>query len=448
MQRPQNPQVFNRTVVFKVIITCYILSLATQGFGSTIFGYFVYTDISTLFIYFVFLFQIATGTLRLNKILIILFIYIFFQTFVFNYNTISEASELKNFSSPEKQYIGLILFSTSFFSFISFYQNRLSSIIKIYYKFVFVIACFVLLQTVINILYGNSIFLKQIIFGKMFELGIIIQSPEVFDILPRAIGLSSEPAHYALLSLPGVYIALLVMLGQGRDFNLYNKYIAGIILLGFVLSFSTVGYFGLFLCMISIFGNDFKKNILIKVSFVMCFIAILFILAQTVLITKFTSLIEMLKDIEGFEYNTNYQTGFALVSNLVVAKDGLVSSHYLGTGLNTHQNTYGNVLYNHFAVSQVVNELNRENAGSLFIRIPSEFGIPGIVAFILYLIHYKSGKKIKSCPNKTINSLSLIILITYCSRNGHYLNNIFWLFSALYYYSYILLQKGLVSNDS
>lgn len=92
-------------------------------------------------------------------------------------------------------------------------------------------------------------------------------------------------------------------------------------------------------------------------------------------------------------------------------------------------------------------ELNKADAGSLFIRLTSEFGIPGISAFIFFLFHYKLGKKYKQSSIKYVNSLCIVILITYASRNGGYLSIEFWLFFALYYYTFIISRNNFITND-
>jgi hypothetical protein len=139
-----------------------------------------------------------------------------------------------------------------------------------------------------------------------------------------------------------------------------------------------------------------------------------------------------------YEYTTSDLTGFALVSNILVANEGVKKSHYLGTGLNTHKDTYESTIYSQFSISQVLVEVNKQDAGSLFIRLPSEFGIPGIFAFLLFLYHYKIGKRVKSSPIKTINLMSLVVLISYSARNGGYLLVQLWFFAALFYYTYLM----------
>lgn len=416
---------------FKLTMYCIILSLATEGLGSYLFGNLLFTDVSTLFIYIALIIQITTRTLRFPKILGMIFGYIIVQTFIINFFNIS-------FITTFKHFIGLILFSISSFSFVSVFRHNIINIMQIYYKFVFIIVCFAILQTLLFIFFRISFIPQNIISATLIVGGSESFSPEILGVLPRAVGLSTEPAHYAIIILPGVYFALLVLLGRANKLRIYNKPIAWIILIGFIMSFSLVGYFGLGLCLLSIFSNNIKGRLFTKVSIVLLFMGVFYFISQTNLSSKVTTLPTMFTDISSFQYTSSDLTGFALASNLIVANEGLRKSNYLGTGLNSHKDTYDEVIYNIFNNSQVIMQLNKTDAGSLFIRLTSEFGIPGIFAFILFLFHYRLGKEYKSSSIKYINSMCLIILISYASRNGGYLSIYFWFFFALYYYTFLL----------
>lgn len=431
---------------FDLILYCFILALATNGLGSSIFGIQLSTGISSLFMYLALLIQYLSGRLRLPKILVIIYAGIIVQTFVINIFHIPIASTVKHF-------LGFIVFSIPVFSFLSVYRDRILKIVQVYYYFTFILACLAILQTILFVLFGFSFLPQSILSGKPISGGSYSFTPEILGIIPRAIGLSTEPAHFAILLLPGVYIALLVLIGKGDTLQLMNKKIASFILAGFILSFSLVGYFGLILCLGSIFGASIKGNTLSrlkgntfsKVSIVAFIIAAFYLISQTNLMSKVTTLPKMFTDISGFQYTSSDLTGFALASNLIVAREGLISSHYLGTGINTHRDTYDRVIYRLFSNSQVVMELNKEDAGSMFIRLPSELGLPGLLAFIGFLYFFRLKKKQKSALTD-INSMCLVVLISYSARNGSYLSAYLWLFFAIYYYTFIL-ESDISADD-
>jgi hypothetical protein len=420
---------------FKLVSTCFVISIATQGFGSSIFGYNIFSDVSTLMVYLALIIQVATNTLRFSKILLLIFAFVLIQSFAYNFYNIIIVSSLKHF-------LGLIIFSISVFSFIAVHRDRIVEIVEIYYKFVFFITCFAILQTLICIFFDPPFVLTSL-FSAIFNPPQTLFEPEILGIFPRAVGLSTEPAHYAMTALPGAFIALLVLTGKNNGIVKSSKTIAWVILIGLILSFSLVGYFGLMLCLIAVFGSNLKGRLLPTITVTLFFIGALFFVSQSNLMSKLTTLPAMVSGAGDYAYTSSDLTGFALVSNILVATEGLKKSHYLGTGINTHKDTYDETIYNQFSSSQVLVEVNKQDAGSLFIRLPSEFGIPGLLAFLLFFYHYKIGKGFKPSPIKTINLMSLVVLISYSSRNGGYLLVQLWFFAALFYYTYRLQQSQI-----
>lgn len=420
---------------YKIALICFIIGFTTLGLGNFLFGKQLPTDLSTFIVYIIFFILLVSFSFRFSNLLLFSWFFIFIQTFILNGSYINLESSLKHF-------IGFILFSLVCFSFFSKNRHKIISVIQVYYKFCFFLAGLAIFQIVLFVIFNVSFLPQDIISGsqRINLSGTFV--PEILGILPRAVGLSTEPAHYVALLLPAVYISLHVLTGTGNLFNIYNKKAAIIILVGFIISFSIVGYFGLALCLFSIFRKKIKTNFLKTSLFLLIFIALFYLLLQSPIGGKVDSFISGTKDITGKEYTSSDQTSFALLSNLMVAIEGLKISNFLGTGLNSHVITYDATLSKIFSLSQIPNELNKENAGSLFIRIPSELGLPGLAAFIWFLIRFKVKSRSIKSQNGAINSMCLVFLIMYCARTGHYLNLVFMFFLAMYYYSYILNKKA------
>ena len=85
-------------------ISCIILSLISVGLGDYILGYNFASNVATFFIYILLMFQIATGTLRFPKILLLIYGYILVHTYVVNASRIDVESSIRHF-------IGLVIFS-------------------------------------------------------------------------------------------------------------------------------------------------------------------------------------------------------------------------------------------------------------------------------------------------------------------------------------------------
>lgn len=429
---------------YKVCLGLFLFGFATFGFGNFIVGIELPTNVSTFTVYIIFFIQLFTNSLRFSKFLLYLWIYIFIQTFILNWNYI-------NFQSSLKYFIGFILFSLVSFSFFSKNRNRIVSLMQSYYKFCFFIACLGIFQVVLFSLFSISFLPQNIISGSLAFQGSNSFEPDILGIIPRAVGLSTEPAHYVVLLLPAVYIALYTLAGSGNLFKIKNKKVASILLFGFIISFSLVGYFGLGICLFIIFGNNVKVSFTKAMVLLVGFVGLVYFILKTPIGDKVYSFIAVSSDIKGADYSSGDQSSFALLSNLMVAFEGLKISNYLGTGLNSHVVTYDATLSKIFAVSQIPSELNKENAGSMFIRILSEFGIPGIILFIWFLKHFKAASKntYVTTSNITVNNMCFVFLIMYSSRNGDYLNIIFFFFFAMFYYTYnnSKAENNLASNE-
>jgi hypothetical protein len=424
-------QLINPRTGFSFVMTCYILSFSTEGFGNYLFGYGLFTNVSTLFIYLALVFQMITLTVRFPKILLIVYSLILIQTFVINFN-------LSTILPSLKQFLGIIVFSVSIFSFVTVYKDRIVDIMVIYYKYVYFVVILAIFEVFFFVIFGISFVPQNIISGSTTSLHSQTFKVEILNIFPRAIGLSTEPAHFAAFILPGVYLSLLVLTGKGDGFNINNKIQAVIILLGLIMSFSMVGYFGLGLCLIIIFGNQLKHNIIKKILILIPVLSLMYFIFSTPVGSKVTSLINMMKNAKNYEYRSSNETGWAIVSNLMVTREGLVKSNYLGTGLNTHMNTYDAYIHKIFKDKTGSLGLNKAEASSMFIRITSEFGIPGILTYLFFLFHFMVGRRFPSSAIKSINNISFVLLITYSLRTGHYICDYYILFIALFYTTYML----------
>jgi len=430
-------------LIYKLCLGLFLFGFATFGFGNFIVGIELPTNVSTFTVYIIFIIQLLTNSLRFSKFLLYLWIYIFVQTFVLNWNYI-------NLPSSSKYFVGFVLFSLVRFSFFSKNRHRIVTLIQSYYKFCFFIACLGIIQVFLFSLFNLSFLPQNIISGSLAFQGNNSFQADILGIIPRAVGLSTEPAHYVVLLLPAVYIAIYTLTGSGNLFNIKNRNVAGILLFGFIISFSLVGYFGLGICLFIIFGKNVRVSFLKAIILFFGFGGLVYFILQTPIGDKVYSFISVSSDIKGADYTTGDQSSFALLSNLMVSFEGLKISHGLGTGLNSHVVTYDGTLSKIFSVSQIPSELNKENAGSMFIRILSEFGIPGLLIFIWFLKHFRIvTKNAYISSNTVLNNMCFVFLIMYSFRNGDYLNIIFFFFFAMFYYTYnnSIVQNNLTPNE-
>lgn len=130
---------------------------------------------------------------------------------------------------------------------------------------------------------------------------------------------------------------------------------------------------------------------------------------------------------------------FSLMSNFEVAKHNFHTNPFVGTGFGSHEKTYMAMFKN---LPWGEKALNYNDAGSLFLRIMSELGLFGLLFFLFFILHFKIKKKNVSRELKVINNMALMIFVVALLRNGHFFNYTFWVFVALYYYSYKIATRS------
>jgi len=231
--------------IFKFKILLFFLSISFKAFGTNILGFDFFTNISTLIIYVIFILQLFSTKFKIHKILIFLYFTIFIYSFILNYNTFV-------FSIFYKHYINLIIYSFTIFSFLFEYKFKLSSFIEYYFKYTFYLSLIGIVQFFYFIFFHKSFIPHLIISYGSFSHNYSFK-PEIFNYFPRIIGLSSEPAHYATLLLPSIFIIILRNLNFEKISIKFNKSYSFFIIIAFILSFSLVGFISIFIFLIYIY---------------------------------------------------------------------------------------------------------------------------------------------------------------------------------------------------
>lgn len=412
---------------YKISIFCFILSLSCTGFGEYIFGYKLFTNVSSIFICILFFIFLCFNKLVIPKFLFNTYFFIFFISFVLNINYIDIQNSVINF-------LGFVLISLTIYNFVSFYFSNIQTTIKYYFNFCFLISIIGILQFLLFIFLKFSFVPHYYISGRLNSNYSF--KNEVYEIFPRIIGLSTEPAHYSILLLPSVFIALFNLFGFNNIFKFKNKYKSISILIGFILSFSIVGFLGLLFGMVYLFFSKLKSKINYKIYLILFSFLFSFFFYNSNLSSKFKNLSYVNNNFTLYNFTTSDLSGFAIFSNILIAKKSLYDSYFLGRGINSHQISYNKFIYKIFNKKQVLLELNKNDAGSMFIRIISEFGILGFLLFLYFLYKFKIKHNHYESKNYFINLLAFLTIISFCFRNGNYLDIFFLFFISIFFYSY------------
>lgn len=247
----------------------------------------------------------------------------------------------------------------------------------------------------------------------------------------RSASVFLEPASFALFDYPMIFIILYSWLGKNRKLIVLKTWEKIVIFLGFFVSFSTVGYIGIFVSLLIILLNY-------KLNFKQIFSLIIIILLFRIMYTNIKFFQDRVNDSLNLilgntvltDANLSTQTWFI---NEKIAISSFKNTFGIGGGLGSHFLSYSKYIGDVGILPQMF-LINQYDANSLALRIISELGIGGIIFMLCFLVRFKSRGNNKY---EIIGLMCLAYIILRLIRTGHYFNMGFGLFLVLYYRGYI-----------
>ena len=312
---------------------------------------------------------------------------------------------LKNpISSLIAQLLGITLSSFFYYNFLKVYKI----------KFLF------------NV-YVNTAFYLALLAIPMLYFNINVFTPG------RINGILLEPAHYAAIMLPAVYLTF-------RE-KLYFKFF--IILTTVILSKSSIGFIGLALMLFIP---------LLKVKYFIRYSIIVFILLGSggyylylQWDTKFTEnsgslLVRRIKETQEsltavntgkFKKYTNLSS-YALLSNIFITKN-IFFQYPFGSGLGSYKHEYEKFYPKlsppEYLTKQNLSKINKHDANSLFLRLTADLGI---FAMLIILYFFYRGYNIFKQEDKIIEQSVFFYLALKLIREGHYFPPEFYFFVLIF----------------
>lgn len=244
----------------------------------------------------------------------------------------------------------------------------------------------------------------------------------------RMQGIFIEPGNFAAFITPAVAYCWLNRHEKGM-----NKKSLYLMTLALLLTFTTIGYFSLFIIFVYIFRKTILKYCWLTIIPLLMFVTyvINFKTADEnagnnkfdAMLMKFSNTYNSLSYIKPEHFELLDLSSYAILSNLWVADNA--PCRLIGTGLGTHEvnykKEYPDTGFHHYG-------LNSTDAYSLFTRIYSEFGYLGIAFLFVWII------KRFNCKNN-INIALAFLLLSLLIRGGHYFQYGVIFFVYCYYYS-------------
>jgi len=380
-------------LVYSTLTSIFTESLrANFGFD---FKYFYVVILINLIIMMTF------NLIKLTPAVVICYLLIFFNGF---FSILFGINELNYFLI---QIVSIFIITLYYYSFFEFNKIYLENLVEIYCKLSLYVA-----------LIGFVIFPFEFIYKNYLFRSILL-----------------EPAHYATIVLPALFITL-----KNRSFP---RYYSIVILISILLSGSSLALMGLGLILIFYV----KRITLMKLS-----ISILLIILLGNVTYNFyepfririDDTVQVLKT--GNVQYANLST-YALLSNLFVAIESFKQHPIIGSGIGSHiisRDIYLNSLdgIENF-VTMEMDHLNAQDAGSLFIRLLSETGIVGLIFVAYFIVRNYVPSSINSKNENIVCKAILLYFFAKLFREGHYFSPEMYFFVFLYYFNSINHRKKL-----
>ncbi|MEZ9633394.1 hypothetical protein AB4299_09105, partial [Vibrio cyclitrophicus] len=278
-----------------------------------------------------------------------------------------------------------------------------------YYKFIFISAIVGIIQFV-----GAALDITWLYDFRIY--GMQISNVDKVSGFLRVYSFFREPFYLGFFYIPIIYA---IFYNKIYNSNLCksNNFSDLIILIVFLLTFSSVAYVGMVIVFLSVFFVNIKFRFTTVIYFLIFSILLFLILnSQFQVVEKLFSL---------FDDGKLYQSGsvFAFVSNYEIIKNNLTELMFFGVGFNHYYELYDNNIYLLFDKLYMDIKLNRVDGANMANRLIGEFGVLFFfLSCVLLLTRFICNVK------SPITHLYFVSLLVFSLRNGSYHEPIFLIF--------------------
>lgn len=243
----------------------------------------------------------------------------------------------------------------------------------------------------------------------------------------------SEPSNFASVIAPAFFVSIQGLISRKPLF--LNRKQLVVIVIAYLLTFSSLGIIGIFITIFLILINlGFFKYAII-------FVPLMFFSFDYAYenIPEFTDRYDGTISVFGEQNIKDYGvhgSSFVLYNNYHIAKQNFLKNPAFGTGLGSHELAFDKYsLTNMEGVIQI--NFNKADANSMLLRLMSETGLYGTLFMLIFLIKcwIHKGKSADDEYWVISNSIALIAIL-FLARQGHYFLNGFPFFLWLYYFNW------------
>ncbi len=239
----------------------------------------------------------------------------------------------------------------------------------------------------------------------------------------------TEPSFYVNATMPAVGYCLNRFIQERR----YGREII-VFLLTYILADSSLGFLGLMLIALMSYAPRLKGwQILAAGALLVALVGGLYFGSTNFrLRANDTVIAAATQDLAG----TNAST-FALLSNVYVTSQSFLEHPWTGIGMGGFEYAYDKYIGG-LTGTDISNglsmELNREDGNSMFLRVATELGLPGLVVLLGFLI---ICARVQGLPYVEIRNAILPYLLIRMGRGGHYFTVELYFFVGIYLLNYM-----------
>lgn len=401
-------------VLFLLVLSLYSYSLVLPNIGFNFFLSYV-----VLILLFFILVIIKKSFLFNYNLMLCLIGFAFFQVLILSSNNIPIWYALK-------QMLVISLSVIIFYGAFRFLDWDLSTVFRLYLVFTYYSSILILIQHIAFFLGISFIYDLSWIFNS----SLVVSSPEG---MYRTGGFCQEPSHFAIVASPALYYSIITLFKKYS--SVVSKNVRIVIILGYLLTFSSLGIIGLFVISVLYLIRRSLKMFLYGVVIVSCMGVLMYTTLPFFKMRVYDTFFYVSR-IDQLQNTDNWST-YALLSNGYVAYRSISENPLFGSGLGAHAHSHETYLSEIITINdnELLRNLNKEDGNSMFIRVTSELGLVGLTLLLWLTIKFRINKD-EDNLFVIINEGVFIQFILIFIRSGNYTLNGLVFFVFLYLISY------------
>lgn len=356
-----------------------------------------------------------------------------------------------NISEFLKIFINILISALFFYYVFLYYDKDIKYVFGLYMNisiWVCVLGLFQLFSYWIGFKYGYNFKLYGLNKWGVIEGGLGLRINSIF----------SEPSYFGASISPAFFVAIINLLFRKQYF--VNTFSSVIIVITYLLTFSTVAFLGVFVALILILLNfGLVRYIIFAIPLAIIIFNFMYNNAEEfkVRVDGLKALyVDELLEKEGLQKGEHnplklqkllkkiHGSSFVQYNNYVVATRNFMANPLFGTGLGSHKFAFEkhNLLYRLGGIYK----FNTADANSMFLRLISETGLFGLVFIILFMFRFFI-KIPEGLDDENlywlISNAALTIIILQLARQGNYTYNGFFFYMWLYYFTFEQYNNGV-----